>query len=61
MDIVREYWENPEDPDDNGHVFICNTCGKHSSEMDWDQTHKCDPATLKEFKKWEKFYATEVE
>lgn len=56
MSISKEYWENPDNPDDNGHVHICNTCGEHGHTQEWADAHSCDLDTLREFKYWEDHY-----
>ena len=58
--LVKEYWENPDDPDDNGYVWICNACGAHGHEERWDLLHMCDASLLAEAKHWEKHYTKDM-
>ena len=33
--IEKVYWENPDDPDDNGYAHVCNRCGDHGQTQEW--------------------------
>jgi hypothetical protein len=56
--VSREYWENPDDPSDNGWVWICNWCGEYGplANETAELTHQCTEAALAEKDKWDKHY-----
>ena len=58
MSIKKEYWENPDDPEDNGYVFICSACGWYGPDA---STHECDPEALKEIAYWTEHYSKIVD
>lgn len=56
--VSRVYWENPEDPSDNGWAWTCNVCGKHGQLESEGEilVHTCTKADSDEAAYWEKFY-----
>lgn len=59
MAIDRVYWENPDIPESNGHIYVCSLCGEHSHDTEWSLTHACNLEILAESKKWEAHYSQE--
>jgi hypothetical protein len=41
--IEKCYWENPDDPSDNGYAYPCMMCGEHGETQKWADDHKCTP------------------
>ena len=60
MAIDKVYWENPDDPDDNGHAYVC-TCGKSGHTVEWANSHRCDPKTLAEAEYWKDHYSKTID
>lgn len=56
--IEKVYWENPDDPDDNGYAYVCNRCGQHGQVKEWADHHACDVKQLQEARFWKKHYST---
>ena len=61
MNISKEYWENPDNSDDNGYVYVCNICGDFSQRTMFETHHKCDPKALAKAKYWEEFYSKAID
>lgn len=55
--IVSLYWENPDNPKDNGWCYPCYTCGVTGHSEEWAASHTCDPDILKKMKFWENHYS----
>jgi hypothetical protein len=61
MSVKKEYWENPDNPEDNGYTWICGICGKHSLDSEWPLTHACNLDLLAEMDKWKSHCAAEID
>ena len=57
MSISKEYWENPDNPTDNGYAHICNICGEHGHSQGWADGHLCETKRLADMEFWKNFYA----
>ena len=61
MSISKEYWENPDNPLDNGHVWICNSCGAHNDTQEWADKHICDAELIAEGEYWKDHYSKTID